>query len=321
MTLPGSHVIGGGAAKSDAQAQVAAAAPDARKLPETVDQMKSKAYQAMKIGYTSDAIIMLKDSEEMRHWRITSVKDDTIDLTEVSDGEDREALTIDIDDMLNEYRLYKGKLTEKVHIKDEWLPSHSAAWGYEMVKGAVAIALYELYEKHKADLSNVDIFQNPLGLRANKTIKAKTLHLVPATMRIERKASVGALTVGTFDLVSSGKSESVYLCGHFVIPKKDSGPNVVPWVTPFWAVQPPRQANETPNLELTSVKQSIGHVCITIPMLVNTVEVETGCELTWLKPKKGVVELSDPDDKKKKKVKVAISAEKEPPVKKGRKGK
>ena len=147
--------------------------------PQTVAQMKSKKFQAAQYGFELDVFVIEKSSEEVKIFKICDISDTEVGVVEQIDGEDAEGRTIDIDEFLHGWRLYKGKVTTKLPGWSSALctPSQSEAWVLDGARGAVALAVRSEWMSHTRHLDELDIFLHPVTVRLSGNKNEK--HVFP----------------------------------------------------------------------------------------------------------------------------------------------
>ena len=83
-------------------------------IPESVQDMHSKTVQAAKLGYQRGVTVVNKTSEQASLWKILSVSEEKVKLEERVDGEGMQQQEVTLQILLSEWKVYKGKRTEKL---------------------------------------------------------------------------------------------------------------------------------------------------------------------------------------------------------------
>ena len=86
------------------------------KAMETVEEMKSLLHQVGKLGYSVDATLARKESAEMCFFRVMSMDDETVTMVEMCEGHDGPAHDVPLADLMDQYRVHKGKVLSLIHI-------------------------------------------------------------------------------------------------------------------------------------------------------------------------------------------------------------
>ena len=169
---------------------------------------------------------------------------------------------------------------------------------YDIVKGCVHIAVYQLYQKHADLIEHIEMLEHPLSVKVKRSFKAKSLHLVAASARLDRKAGKDGVSVGMFDMIGS----ELFLLPHFVNPLAKNGePQKGAWVCPFWAVGACKK-EEDANMHLVYDKVQVNNIAVHVPMLTNKGPLQANAELRWFKSSKpNAYDLPVPAQKRQKK--------------------
>ena len=123
-----------------------------------------------------------------------------------------------------------------------------------------------------------------------------TLSLVPASQKIDRKASSGSIGLGSYAL--PGTTTKLYLAPQTVLPKdKDGNVNKNAWVAPFWLVASTKDTAKV-NMALEWGAFAVNGVEFCVPRLVNCKKLHANDELLRLE---GVTEPPEPTGSKKRK--------------------
>ena len=140
--------------------------------PESLDQMKSKSFQAAKLGFVAGAVIALK-AKQLQLFTITSLTDAEAKVKDEGGNE----VNIAMGDFLDQYRLHKGKVTD---VLPGWSPGDhsfwchtSEAWGIDVVKGCIGYALRATYAKHLQSLKLIQLLIKPTSVKLVAPAKAE----------------------------------------------------------------------------------------------------------------------------------------------------
>ena len=271
-----------GSQNTDASAQ----APSASGVPETVSQMKSKLFQAQKLGFTVDSYASLAEAKVIEIFQIREITEESAKLVEQVSGKDGKVEIVLLDVLLKKWRVHKGKVMRLLQgwdasnaLSNAGMPLNLTTWGLDAAKSAVVLALRKEFAKHKGMLQHLEIYQDPLTVKSNTAWKAGQLHIPAASQKIEQKAATGALNLGSFTI---GEQEvALYLAPQFQSlfnPKGEENKN--PWICPFWVVGADEKA---PTMKLTHSTHEIAGFTVNVPVLVNIKGVVAGETLTWSK--------------------------------------
>ena len=249
---------------------------------ESVEQMQSLVYQAQANGgFVPGAFVVAEGASAPEIWKVDCYDGATVALKKQILGRDVEEHRLDVSELLAKWRLHKGSVTSAL---PGWTPAcsprASSAWKYEAVKGAITIALDRVLELMEPAHEHVELFSNPNMVRSKSTLKEGDLMLAPATMRIDRKETLGAICVGKFDIEFG--PEPIFISPQFGAPlNKDGFPNKNAWVSPFFLARdaPKNKAN----MSLTIFVYDVDAMEVRVPVLVNTKPLEVGDELVWEK--------------------------------------
>ena len=247
--------------------------------PESLDQMKSKSFQAAKLGFVAGAVIALK-AKQLQLFTITSLTDAEAKVKDEGGNE----VNIAMGDFLDQYRLHKGKVTD---VLPGWSPGDhsfwchtSEAWGIDVVKGCIGYALRATYAKHLQSLKLIQLLINPTSVKLVAPAKAGKVNLVAVSQRIDKKQGACSIALGNFE-VTPLKSAMFYLQPHFVAPlAKDGTQNKAPFAAAFWCVRKCDEPTDA-NLILSWVAVAVGSMVINVPMLTNKVDLRADAELQW----------------------------------------
>ena len=282
VTSPWAHTDTNAAGSGDG-VDGSAAAP-ASALPDTVEQMKSKMYQAKKLGFDVDAYVAPKGQTDLQTWHITDVDEEGITIVHMVSGKvEGDSKRVAWQQVFSDWRLHKGKVTTKLagwSMEHKCSPLQSQMWQLEVAKGAIGMALMcEYAAKEDGIIDGLEVLQHPLSVRTNRGFKAGELQLIPATQRVERKPGEKGLVVGKFDLGGEEQTK-LYIQPQFVTPMNSQGEkNKAPWVVPFWIVTSAEEKDA--NMTFTHIKKEVEGYTIYVPMLKNLKPLTSGTELKW----------------------------------------
>ena len=171
---PFAGVAAAGAAQASPKENQPGSSADAS---ESVEQQKDPVFQAGKLGFVIGAMVSPKKGEEI--WQIigTHVVDGekSFELQQVVNGElTNDKLQVAADAIVVHWRVRKFKLTAPL---SGWDPASnvlgsplcSASWASDCVKGAIALALRLALEQHSGLLKDLEVLQNPFGVRVKRT--------------------------------------------------------------------------------------------------------------------------------------------------------
>lgn len=230
----------GGMIADDAAAEAHEVAP-----APTVAMLHSPAHHASQVGYAPGVIVAAKKSSSTEIWKILKLTDDQTVLTLLVDGDGTTEQTLPTAELLEQWRVHKGKITSPLYLWNAadltGSPAQSPAWAADGVKGAVALALRAAYVDHESVVQGLQVLQHPNGVKATTKFPKGKLILVAASQRVERCKSTttvgsNAFSVGVFDV--AGTHAMFQVCHHFVPPVvgRDSKQQAA-WVAPFWLVE------------------------------------------------------------------------------------
>ena len=102
-----------------------------------------------------------------------------------------EPVDIDADQFLSSWKLYKGAVTAVLpgwsDDKSRGNPLDSTSWKLECAKGAINLALRDVYQSIAASSHNIDLFIRPNCAKVKHDWAAGEFMVAPATYRIEGK--------------------------------------------------------------------------------------------------------------------------------------
>ena len=274
----GTDVKTAAAAQSDAPNP---ASPKTEKL-ETIEQMQSMVYQAQQNhGFCIGTMVVDKEANGPEIWKLCSYDGDVVVLKLQDMGRDGGEKRVSVADLMAKWRRHKGVVTT---LMPGWSPActpmNSSVWRFECVKGAVLIAMKTVFAMLEPSHTHLDLFCNPAMARCKSTLQTGDLMLAPATMRIDRKDSPGAMCVGKF--IVDAQPEPVFIAPQCQLPiGKDGQPNKNPWVAQFLQLRdaPKSKCTMQPKVFL----QQVGDMEIRVPVLVNSKPLAIDDEVTWEK--------------------------------------
>ena len=242
------------------------------KAMETVEEMKSLLHQVGKLGYSVDATLARKESAEMCFFRVMSMDDETVTMVEMCEGHDGPAHDVPLADLMDQYRVHKGKVTSMLKgwgpESNPCSPTSSAAFALEVSKAAVCLAMKTCYAKHECHVKHLQLLQHPTTVKVKQAFKNGELILPAASMKIEKKAGKASLDVGL----------NLFAAPHFAQPLEKSGePNKSAWVVPFWLVD----ESSEPNMQMRHEEVDVMGMTVFVPVLVNKGPLKSGATLTW----------------------------------------
>jgi hypothetical protein len=251
---------------------------------ESIEQMQSMVFQAHKLGYKPGTHVVKKSGGEADLFKIDAYVSTNVKLVQQEFGKSIATLVITCDELLSDFRLHKGSVTELLpgysFDLSPCCPLQSVAWKVEAAKSCVTLALQRTYGLMKMMGADLELCIKPTLVRVVSEWQPGELFIAPASMRIERKASPGSLVVGKFDL-GSDSLEALYMMPHFVAPVLAKGEvSKTAWVAPFWHI-PASSATVKPNMGLKAFEVMIQDVKVRVPILVNLKPLDAGTELTW----------------------------------------
>ena len=246
---------------------------------ESIQQMKSIKYQASKEGFVINAMVVEK-KHEGTIFEIKSISDDGAVLRDVTplSGSTAEQ-TVSLGTLLTQWKVHKKKMCEELPGLDPSCdPLKSSAFAVEAAKGVVYTVMRDMLSTHRDP--KVQLFHQPYKCVAAADIPKKALTLIPASLRIDRKASPGCVSLGNMSII--GEEVAFYIAPQIVPPLgKNDKKNANPWVTPFWFVATTDKEKEV-NMVLSWQVRRMGEMEINMPIITNTVALHKGNELKRL---------------------------------------
>ena len=235
--------------------------------------MKSKTYQAQKVGIKVGAFVTQKKATTVKIFKVTSISD--------ADGANVEfegvATKVPVAELLDAWRVHKGKVSEMVEFETP-LPHELEAWGMEAVKGAIAIAIRNEFAKNKSTMELIQVFANPTTVKAARNLMPNELQLVAASQRVDKKHAETSIPLGEFK-VSPENHMELFLLPHFVPPTSSTGDaNKAPFNSPFWCVKSSDTAKGA-NVVVTWNVVEVGGITVNVPVLTNRSAMKEGEEL------------------------------------------
>ena len=211
--------------------------------------------------------------------------DGKVSLHEIGTYNKEEAMdvTADGDEIVSDWKVYKGKAPAKLQGWNMGCPSplDSKSWAWEALRGAVLFAMRLHYAEHKDGDSKVTPWENPRMLRSAEACGVGELVLPAASLRIERKSHSDAVSLGIYAL---GDDDNVELFMHPSITNpfdKDGKKSPAPWICPFWWVSITNIEDEA-NMKMELKAYKIGDLTVNMPMVRNHKEIEDNVPLLCL---------------------------------------
>ena len=252
---------------------------------ETVEQMRNSVFQARKAGFEVDAFVCAIDTDEVAVSKIVKYTGTRVTLQQqVLGANSGEPVTIEADQLLAGWRLFKGSVTAVLPLwtDDKSLgdPLASASWKFECAKGAINLAIRSVYESLSPGIHGIDLIIRPNMVKVKDTWPAGEFMLAPATYRLERKEGPTTIPCGKFDL-GGATPEPVFISPMFTAIQNAKGePNKFPWVCPFWHV-PQSTKGQKPVLGVKFVQKVIEGYNIKVPVMVNIKDIDESMELNF----------------------------------------
>jgi hypothetical protein len=273
-----------GAAAPPVAAQGAVSAAAQPPQLQSVQQMKSKVFQAQSAGFKDGVYVSEKGTDEPGVWQLVKFNGDMVELQKMELGRHSGGRSVQVDKLLESWRIHNGTVTALLPgytFEDNVTsPLASAAWQFEAAKAAVTLALRAVYALMEPMGKNMNIFIKPVAVRPSVHVKAGQLMLAPATTHITRKSAPSSICVGKFEL-GGDKPEALYISPQFTAPLTSDGePHKSPFVCPFWQVATV-QGKSKANLQLKCFPYIINDMKVRVPILVNPKDIESDEELVW----------------------------------------
>ena len=102
--------------------------------------------------------------------------EDTAHMVETVDGHDGDTLTATLDELLEKYRIYRGRVTRLLKGWDAATnrasPSDSSAWQIESLRARVVIAMRSVYESHADHVAHLELTQEPIMVEVTKGLQS-----------------------------------------------------------------------------------------------------------------------------------------------------
>ena len=167
---------------------------------------------------------------------------------------------INFETLMKQWSLYKKKVPFKYDLsKGE--PMMSADWAYEAAKGAAMAAVKQHYEKLASASNAVQLWQNPLCVRAGKELQENKLKLAPASMSISGKPCNTGFLVAVLE--HNGESKKLFMSSYSTLTGDKK------WMSPYWHVGSTDKAKDV-NMEIHWESKVICGVTVNLPTLVNS---------------------------------------------------
>lgn len=261
-------------------------------LPDTVEQMQDPIYQAKKLGFAGGAFVVEKNAHALCVWKIMDIQPDRrVTLLKQEEGRDTDRQEVDIEALLSAWRLHKGKVTTALKgwsfEGNPCSPMTSPSWHNEMAKGAIAIAMHEVFGQYQEMNKKIELLQNPSQVMAKEAVAKGDLVLVAASQRVERQKAAGGSALPVLRCALPGGEIATFAASpHYVPPFSPAGePNKAAWVAPFWSVTGADSA-KTANMQLSYHEVPVGNLHVGVPLLINCKPLAAGSMLSWHKATK-----------------------------------
>ena len=235
--------------------------------PESVEEMSSPIFQAGKLGFKVDNIVVMKDASiDGCPYRIVSMAEDkgnNVVLKKIELGEVvGKALKVPLEKLISDYKVYRAALRSVLTPPPNSDPLNHPSLAIDISKGKVVAALCGLYSKYQ-DSHKIRFLKNPNGVQATKQISIRGLHLVPITCNIRaiNTSEDNTGVVQTSIVEPLGGAFRLMYCLNVKEDGagKDKRP---PFLAPFWLVEASSESKNV-NLELIWETHQSG-VCIPI---------------------------------------------------------
>ena len=246
--------------------------------PESLAEMKDMAFQAAKMGYKVNAHIFEKSApkdQPDKIYQIVSMSSTAAYckyITHLQSTLTRQ-IVINFETLMKEWSLYKKKIPCKYDLS-LGKPMMSAEWAYEAAKGAAMAAVKQHFEKLASASNDVQLWQNPLCVRAGKDLQENRLKLAPASFHISKQPCNHGFLVAAFEHNGGSKKLFMHPCSNFIGDKK--------WMSPYWHVGSTDKAKDA-NMEIHWESKVFWGVTVNIPTLVNSKAVLSGDLLLKIK--------------------------------------
>ena len=147
--ITNSKVLNPWAAKDSSSQPEAAAEKVAVQMPHTLEQLKDPKFQCLEAGFVSGATIVNKNDKGNTLYKICAINEQHAKLEKVTQDPNPKTTTANYVDLLNDWRLYKGKVMQTMEgfnwESNKCCPLESKAWAIDVAKGTCNIALRALY--------------------------------------------------------------------------------------------------------------------------------------------------------------------------------
>ena len=158
------------------------------------------------------------------------------------------------------------------------------------------LALRDEFLEHTAAAKMLDMYQNPICMRANVEIKAGHLTLIAAGTEIGNKETSKCVGLGRFQM-KNGSEEHMYVMQKMILPTDKTGVmSQNAFVAAFWHIVLVDEAKDA-NMKLTWEARDIQGFEVMIPKAVSIKKLKKGDVLKRLKVK-GTPKPPDMRDKK-----------------------
>lgn len=255
--------------------------------------MKDMRLQAAHVGFKMGECVELKKAKQAKIYKITELSAEKATLTEVTEKAKPEIESVPYNTLMTSWKIKKLKLSEEL-VRTSWLgPLESKAMAYEITKGVIFQAMRNVYELHTGDLNKICVFTKPgAHVKTTEHCPVKSLTLVGASLRLERKSSGASITVGKYPIV--GDTVEFFANPHFTAP--DGSVATAAWVVPFWTVQTCSDKSAG-NMVIDWKQNVVGDITVHVPVLTNHVALKKGHTLVRFK---GGEPLALPEAKRRK---------------------
>jgi hypothetical protein len=265
------------------------AAPAATPKPyssETVDEMKSQKFQANKAGFVVGATMVLKKSTGTpKVFEIVSLNDDEVhgkEHTNVKDDPAASLVSVSHGDLLDKWKLFKGKLTQLLDGYDYTVhqPTASQQWAYDASRAMCITAIRNCFVNNKSEMDDqntkIQVCQDPYMVVAVAAIKKHELKLYFASNRIEKKPSNISVSLGRPG-TNNGCDSELFLLYQLTTPfnKATGEPQTDVWVAPAWLVKCAKQtAPDDANMVLAYDYKDVMGYNVSVPYITNNKPVK-----------------------------------------------
>ncbi|MDA8582878.1 hypothetical protein N9L68_01570 [bacterium] len=271
-------------------ASTSSASTRATPRPTNVADMKGPKCQSHALGFLRGAYVERKKVEALTDsnvFVITSMETGVAArLDEITHNDYHQVLFIEFDELMDNWKLKAENSVPQnmpMYSFDLCNPFEHASWELAAAKGACHVALRVVYEKHQAAAQSLDMYKNPILMRATVDIAAGQLKLVAAGTEITNKESNTGVGLGQFQI--SKEMQNLYLIQKVSLPLDKAGNvNESPFVAPLWHIVAVEEKKDA-NMKVVWEVVDIGGYQVKVPMATNAKKVQKGQVLTRLKVK------------------------------------